>query len=66
MQLLPYITDERSLNGEVHRLQQNKYSDQIGDAVPDPNTQTRVEKTGRQHRETGNAILATTARTRRW
>jgi len=28
-------TDEHSLNGEVHRLQQ-KYSDQIGDTVPDP------------------------------
>jgi hypothetical protein len=38
-------TDEHSLNGEVHRLQQ-KYSDQIGDKAPDPNTQTGEKKTG--------------------
>jgi hypothetical protein len=30
-----YITDGHSLNGEIHRLQE-KYSEQIGDTVPDP------------------------------
>ena len=29
------ITDGHSLNGEIHRLQE-KYSEQIGDTVPDP------------------------------